>query len=402
MHIQTVSESTGRAPLRLHRAFLQKGMDSSIITLRAPANDDEKIKPQGTRAKILALIDHHMQNYLNKKNRKQFGAFSYPILGTDLSRREDIKNADVIYIHWALGGFLNFKSIRKIAKLGKPVIFFMHDMWNITGGCHHSFTCRKYTKHCSNCQMLVPQKERDRSFSEFEKKLKLYNRFNNLYFVAPSKWLYNCARESELTRQKPVYYIPNIIDHSFFKPFDKNIAKKILNIDLIEKVIAFGSVSINSPYKGWEFLKESLLLLHNDKNFASNVTILIFGNGYSKDIVESIPFKIKFMGFLRDEYSTMLSYNAADVFIAPSLADNLPTTILESLSCGTPVVGFNVGGIPDLIKNKQNGYLAKYKDAYDIYEGIKFCIQNNLKGYLPSEFDEETILQKHYKLHKMI
>jgi glycosyltransferase involved in cell wall biosynthesis len=373
-----------------------------MITLRASINDDEKIKQQGTRAKMIALLDHNIQNYLNRKNRKQFGAFSYPILGTDLSRKEEIKNADVIYIHWALGGFINFKSIREIAKLGKPVIFFMHDMWNITGGCHHSFTCQKYTEHCYNCQMLVPDRERDRSFREFEKKWKLYNGFSNLYFVAPSKWLYNCAHESELTKRKPIYYIPNIIDHSFFKPFDKIIAKKILNIDASETVIAFAAASINSPYKGWQFLKESLYLLHNDKNFASNITILIFGNGYSKDIAQSIPFKIKFMGFLRDEYSTMLSYNAADVFIAPSLADNLPTTVLESLSCGTPVVGFDVGGIPDMIKNKENGYLAKYKDAYDIYEGIKFCIQNNLKGYLPSEFDEETILEKHFNLHKMI
>ncbi|MGN6542273.1 MAG: glycosyltransferase [Ginsengibacter sp.] len=377
-------------------------MDSLMVTLRASINDDKKIKQQGAKAKIVALFDHHIQVYLNRKNRIEFGAFSYPILGADLSRRAEIKDADIIYIHWVLGGFLNFRSMRQIAKLGKPVIFFMHDMWNITGGCHHSFTCQKYTEHCYNCQMLVPEREKDRSFKEFEKKLKLYNGFNNLYFVAPSKWLYDCARQSELTRQKPIYYIPNIIDHSFFKPFDKNIAKKILNIDVSEKVIAFGSVSINSPYKGWKFLKESLYLLHNDKNFASNVTVLIFGNGHSQDIAESIPFKIKFMGFLRDEYSTMLSYNAADLFIAPSLADNLPTTILESLSCGTPVVGFDVGGIPDMIKDKENGYLAKYKDAYDIYEGIKFCLENNLKGYLPSEFDEEAILEKHCNLHKMI
>ena len=142
--------------------------------------------------------------------------------------------------------------------------------------------------------------------------------------------------------------------------------------------------------------------MYNDKNFNANITILIFGNGYSKEIAESVPFKIKFMGFLRDEYSTILAYNAADVFIAPSLADNLPTTVLESLSCGTPVVGFDVGGIPDMIKNKENGYLANYRDANDIYEGIKFCLENKLIGYTLPQFDETFIINEHLDLHKKV
>jgi glycosyltransferase involved in cell wall biosynthesis len=402
VHLQIASESTGRAPLRLHRAFLQSGINSLMVTLRRSINDDEKIKQKKFWPKVLAWLDQSIQSYLNRNNRKEFGVFSYPVFGSDVSEMPAIKNAELIYIHWALGGFLNFESINKIAKLGKPVIFFMHDMWNITGGCHHSFTCQKYTEHCYNCQMLVPDKKKDRSYREFEKKLQLYSQFNNLYFIAPSKWLYNCAREATLTQSKPIYYIPNIIDHSLFKPFEKSVAKNILNIKVSDIVIAFGSASLNSPYKGWSYLKEALDILSKDENFKHEITVLIFGNGNNKAITEAIPFKIKLMGFLRDEYSTMLSYNAADVFIAPSVADNLPTTVLESLACGTPVIGFNVGGIPDMIRDRQNGYLAKYKDAYSIYEGIKFCIQNNLKGFTPREFDEDTILKKHIDLHRFI
>jgi glycosyltransferase involved in cell wall biosynthesis len=373
-----------------------------MFTLRTSINDDEKIKQKKFWPKVVAWLDQSLQSYLNRNNRKEFGVFSYPIFGTDVSKMPAIKNAEIIYIHWALGGFLNFESINKIAKLGKPVIFFMHDMWNITGGCHHSFTCQKYTEHCNNCQMLVPDKKRDRSYIEFKKKLKLYSKFDNLYFVAPSKWLYSSAQGASLTQGKPIYYIPNVIDHSFFKPFEKSVAKKILNINVSDIVIAFGSASLNSPYKGWPYLKEALNILSKDKTFADKTTILIFGSAQNNAITEAIPFKVKFMGFLRDEYSTMLSYNAADVFIAPSIADNLPTTVLESLSCGTPVVGFDVGGIPDMIRDRQNGYLAKYKDAYSIYEGIKFCTQNNLKGFTPHEFDEDIILKKHIDLHTLI
>jgi glycosyltransferase involved in cell wall biosynthesis len=104
------------------------------------------------------------------------------------------------------------------------------------------------------------------------------------------------------------------------------------------------------------------------------------------------------MGYLGDEYSTMIVYNAADVFIVPSLADNQPTTVQESLCCGTPVVGFDVGGIPDMINHKENGYLAKYKDAEDVCNGVKYCLQYSLKGYMLPDFAPEVTIKKHLEL----
>jgi glycosyltransferase involved in cell wall biosynthesis len=399
--LQIFTESTGRAALRLHRAFLKNGIDSSMITLHRAVNDDEKIKQKGKLSSITARLDRSTQAYLNKNNIKEFGAFSYPILGSDISHLNEIRNADIIYIHWVLGGFLNLTDFEKLAKLGKPVIFFMHDMWNITGGCHHSFTCEKYKSHCFNCQVFPKQKIKDLSFKGFEKKLNLYSKYNNLYFIAPSKWLYECAKQSGLTKNKPLFHIPNIIEKDFFKPFDKTIAKKILNINPNEAVIAFGATSIDSPYKGWDYLLKALKILASEIEF-KKISVLIFGGGYKKEIAAEIPFQTIFTGYLRDEYSPVMIYNAADVFIAPSLADNLPTTILESLSCGTSVVGFNVGGIPDMIKHKENGYLAKYKDANDIAEGIKFCLNNKIKGYNLSEFDPPSILEQHKSLFRHV
>jgi glycosyltransferase involved in cell wall biosynthesis len=140
-----------------------------------------------------------------------------------------------------------------------------------------------------------------------------------------------------------------------------------------------------------------LKILSEDENFI-NITILIFGKANKEKISAEIPFKTVFTGHLGDEYSTSLVYNAADVFVAPSLADNLPTTILESLSCGTPVVGFNVGGIPDMISHKTNGYLAKYKDATDLADGIKFCLKNDIQGSTLPNFDSDLIMRKHLDL----
>lgn len=401
VHIQIFSEYTGRAALRLHRAFLNSGIDSGIITLRAAQNDDEKIKQKGRGSGAISRLNTQLESYLNKDNIKKFGAFSYPIIGSDISKMEEIKNSEIIYIHWALGGFLALSNFEQLIKLGKPVIFFMHDMWNITGGCHYSFNCEKYKNHCYDCQIFPGHKRIDRSFRGFEKKKKMYEKYDHLYFIAPSKWLYDCAKAAMLTVNKPLYHIPNLLDHSLFKPFNKRAAKEIFNINEDNRVIAFGALSLDNPYKGWSFLTSALKILSDDSDF-TDITILIFGKANKEKVSVNIPFKTVFTGHLGDEYSTSLVYNAADVFLAPSLADNLPTTILESLSCGTPVVGFDVGGIPDMISHKNNGYLAKYQDATDLAEGIKFCLKSHTRGYTLPDFDNDLIIQKHLDLMKDI
>lgn len=397
VQLQTATFSAGRAAFRLHSAFLEENIDSSILSLFIEVNDTDEMKNLRLTSRIFAFVDNKMQSYITRNNYKEFGQYSFPILGNDVSRMDQIRKADIIYLHWVQGGFLNLSNIEKLAKLGKPIIFFMHDMWSITGGCHHSFTCEKYKTACSACQMFPENTMIDWPAREFNKKLKIYSKYNNLYFVSPSKWLYNCAKESFLTRDKPVYYIPNIINNQLFKPIDKNTARHILDIDVNDTVIAFGATSVESPYKGWIYLQKALELLHKSEA-KRNISILIFGCGYNKKIADAIPFKAKFTGFLRDEYSIALVYNASNIFVTPSLADNQPTTVMESMCCGTPVVGFDVGGIPDMIEHKVNGYLAKYKDADDLANGIEFCLENNIKGKVLPTFEKSNIVNKHKEL----
>ncbi|MEP7255857.1 MAG: glycosyltransferase [Ferruginibacter sp.] len=397
VHIQYYMKASGRSALLLQNTFMGLGLKSNIVSLQ-PGIHDPNIRYLGKIPRLLSRIDDSIQAFLTKKKIKQMGSFSFPVLGSNVAKLEEVKNADIIYIHWAWKGFLNFRGLKQIARLNKPVIFFLHDMWNITGGCHHSFTCQKYkTEGCNNCPMFPAEKKNDLSFKEFRKKLRFYRKYNNLNFVAPSKWLYNCAKESLLTKDKPVFYIPNILDNNLFKPIDKTTAKQILNIDTGETVIAFGAVSLDSPYKGWVYLQKALEQLQQEGGIA-NITVLIFGSGHSQQIADAIPFKTKFMGYLSDEHATMLVYNAADVFIAPSTAEAFGYVIMESLSCGTPVVAFEVGGVPEMIKHKENGYIAKYKDANDVCNGIKFCLQNNLKGSLQPEFYTNAIIKKHLSL----
>lgn len=402
VHIQFSTESGGRAALRLQKALIQENAASGIVSLITSKHTVNNIKYLDWKAVFKSKIDSKIQAFLLRNSKKDLGSFSYPVLGTNVSKLPEVINADIIYIHWALNGLLNFKNFKQIADLKKPVIIFLHDMWAITGGCHHSFTCDKYvTEGCNSCPMLVPQHKSDLSAKEFAKKAKFYSKYNNLFFVAPSQWLYNCAKASLLTKNKPVFYIPNILDDTLFKPANKTITRQILNIGNSETVIAFGAITVTSPYKGWKYLQEALQILAADTG-GMNISVLIFGSGYNKEIAEAIPFKTTFMGYLKDEYSTSLIYNSADVFIVPSLAEAFGYVAMEALSCGTPVVGFDVGGLPDMIKHKENGYLAKYKNAADIAEGIRYCVKNNIKGSLLPSIKPSSTIQKHFDLFNSI
>lgn len=400
LHLQymTTEASPG---YRLHKAFLDAGINSSLLSLYNELDEQKNLSSLGRNSRWISKINNRTESYLKRKMTSQFGIFSYPVIGSNISGMNVVMEADVIYIHWVLNGYLSLKNIKQLVKLNKPIIFFMHDMWTITGGCHHSFGCDKYMEHCHNCKFFLGDKKNDLSTSEFKRKKKLFSTYDNVYFIAPSKWLFDCAKQSALTKEKPVFYIPNYLDDKIFKPFEKNIAKQILNFPEDEILIAFGAISIGSPYKGWKYLQKALELLAGDVNF-KNVSILIFGSGYNKEVAEALPYKTKFMGFLTNEYATNLMYNAADVFIAPSLAEVFGYVILESLRCGTPVVAFNTGGIPDLIEHKGNGYLADYENSVDLAKGIKYCIDNDVKGYALQEFEGNLIMGKHLGLIEQI
>jgi len=401
LNIQKSPKSAGGAALRLHNALNESDSDSYILTLFSDINDNERVIYPGKMSKVISWIDDRISSFMEKRRKKEYGLFSYPVLGTDVSKIRQVREADIIIIHWVQAGFFNLRSYARLADLGKPLVVVMHDMWTFTGGCHYSFSCEKYKSGCFECQVFIRKKQNDLSVRGFEHKQKLFSRFNNLYFVSPSNWLYNCAKESVLLNHKPVFHIPNIVDNQVFKPIDKRAARRLLNLNPDDKIIAFGAISIASPFKGWNYLQEALEI-YKQKTGDSGICVLIFGSGSNSRIKEKIPFTTRFTGFLKDEYSLVMLYNAADVFVTPSLADNLPTTILESLSCGTPVVGFNTGGIPEMIEHKSNGYVARYKDSEDLAEGIRFCLESNIEGKLLSQFSKQTVLSKYRDLMKNI
>ncbi len=377
LHLSTSDYSGGAsiAAFRLHKAMLKVGINSSMLVAEKTRIQDKNIhlfKPNFYVKLFKRIVTKLTSKYKVTEYNPLRGLFSKPVFSAGVACHPMIAQADIIYLHWINRDFLSIADIKKILQLGKPVYWVLHDMWAITGGCHHSFECKKYETHCGNCPNLLNPAAKDASYRLFEKKLTVFDRYDNLQIITPSKWLGECAKKSRLFSKKKIQVRPNILDTSIYKPVDQQVARSVFNLPTDKKIILFGAIegAIN-PYKGWSYLQTALQKLAENN---TNIEAFIFGSEFSQAIVDVVPFPVHFSGHLHDDQSLCMLYNAADVFVASSLADNFPNTIVESLACGTPVVGFNVGGIPDLIDHKQNGYLAHYKDSDDLAEGIRWVL----------------------------
>ncbi len=401
VQIQYATRSAGSSALRLHKAFKNNGVQSSIISLQKDEVAEDGIEYLGMKARLIAMLDTKIQNLTRKKIRKGSGLFSYPVYGSDVSKMTIIREADIIYVHWVLNGFMSLKSIEKLARLNKPLVIVMHDMWHITGGCHYSLACANYKSGCLICPAFLNPGVTNKTKKEHRLKKRLYDKYNNLYFISPSQWLMDCAKGSTISTNKKIFKSPNYLDDTIYKKIDKNIARQVLNIESNVTIICFGAMSVKDTYKGLAYLEKALELLSN-RDSKTKIELLIFGKAGTDIFANRLPYKVHVLGYLKDEYSAVLAYNAADVFVAPSVADNLPTTVLESLSCGTPVAAFDTGGIREMIDHKENGYLAQYKNAEDLAEGILFCIDSKLNGYTLPSFKPVTVLSNYIEIQNKL
>lgn len=371
IHISTYDKVGGAAiaAFRLHSAMLQKGFDSQMFVLHSFDSFSPKVfKIEKPKQRLWGrLFPFHESHRL--KNYHPNYLFSTGTRGVDISNHHLIRSADAIYIHW-INDLLSVSNIQKLLDLNKPVFWFMHDMWPLTGGCHHSFDCSRYTELCGRCSCLNSGQETDVSSEIHQLKIESFSRYSNLYAITPSKWLEKCCKESILFKNREVYVVPNLIDTTVFKPIDKKVAREMFNFPLNKKLILFGAnAGVDNIYKGWKYLKEALLCLS-----LNDYEMVVFGSSYNSSIEEALPCKIHFMGHLYDTTTLAMLYNAVNVYVTPSLAESFGQTIVEAMACSTPVTAFDVGAIPELIEHQKTGYLAKCKDYQDLAIGIQWCL----------------------------
>lgn len=390
LHIQTSMTPAGNAAYRLHLAMRQADIDSYIMTYK-PVIKRNYVSFLSISKKV--LISKAVTK-LFQKSTKDFlrpNSYSYslpPYLSKGIADTPQVKDADVIYLHWICGGFLSLKDIEELAQTEKPIFFFMHDMWTLTGGCHHSFSCDRYKSGCENCPMFLSHKEIPVGLNK--KKKNLFERYDNLFFISPSKWMANCAKQSSILKNKPVYVIPNVVDEKIFKPLSKDIARKILNLPLDKKIIAFGCQATSNPFKGWSYLRDAI-----NKLDIKDIHVVVYGSDYTESTAKQIKYPITFMGAILDEYVLSLIDSASDVFVSPSLAESFGLTFLENLLCGTPVVGFNNTAVPEIVSTGMTGYLAKNKDVDDLCYGIKSLLNSQMIPALDKPYSSAEVVKLH-------
>lgn len=376
IHINATDAGGGAAiaAFRHCEAMRKAGLDAEMLVLNHTKRGIpfiHSILPNKKWAKIRTVLMYQIMNLLLKPFHP-WGVFSFPVFSVSIANHSLLKEADLIYIHWVAGSMLSTREIERILKLGKPVRWYMHDMNPITGGCHYAMDCERYKIGCKDCPFLRSHPlGLDLASKQYKLRMKHWSKYSNLEAYTPSAWLGHCVKESALWKGHKVTVFPNVFDLKKFRMFDSLMARELLGVKTERKLILFGAVSVDSEYKGWKYMQEALNLL-DSKHYEA----LVFGEENPR-LKRDLNISCHFVGFLHDEYSLILAYNAADVFVSASLADNYPNVVMEAMACGLPCVGFNIGGLADQIQHKVTGYLAEPKNSASLAEGIKFVCESS-------------------------
>jgi len=404
MKVIHLSNTDSGGAIELHAAMLENGYDSSMLVAKHDLGYVDNIFLVGWYNKIKSVISNLIcKKILGKMNSAQ-GMYSFPIFGASVSKHFLVKDADIIYLHFvAHSSFLTISEIGRILKLGKPVIFITRDMWPITGGCHTFLDCLQYTGYCLKCPCFKTKGILNFAFIEQKRKMHIYKSHSNLYFVGISNWNTNVINKSKVLMDRSVTTIQNCIDTSIFKPSNKIEARKLLNLPIDKFIIGFGARDINNIHKGGKYLSEALELLVNECQ--TDFIIATFGNHKENSYINEKIDQFN-IGHLKDRYSMTLFYNAVDVYVNPTLFEAFGNTAAESMACGTPVVGFSIGGLKDIVDHKINGYLAEPKNIVDLKYGITQFIarsnevelQNSCRKKILANFSRKIIFDKHNQL----
>jgi glycosyltransferase involved in cell wall biosynthesis len=414
VHLNTYEGNggAGRACLRLDKALRDHGADSSVMVFMQ-FNESSKTGTfsKNPFQKARAIFNIIAERYLVMLFVRALKTpFSLQWFGRSVIKHPAVKDADIIHLHWINHGFLSPKFLAQLDELEKPVVWTFHDSNAFTGGCHVRYSCEHYHKECGFCPLLRNSHKEDISHKTWSRKKKAYSALN-CHIVAPSQWMANSVKLSSLMGFREVSVIPNTIETSVFKPYNKTEAKAILKIAAGKFVLMSGFMpSKNDKHKGTSYLIAALNDLASRPDvIKEDIELVIFGN---KDVegMPEFPFKTTFLGTISNDEHLAKCYSAADVFITASLEDNLPNTVMEALSCATPVVAFNTGGIPDMVRHLENGYIAEYENSEDLATGIEWLykdeqapeIQKEARRSILMRFSEAVIAEKHLELYQSL
>ena len=394
------------ACLRLAKALIKSSVRVDMLVMSKSANDDfvTSLSEEGKYRKLKYRLNFYLERlqiFLNNGFRRDdLFAVSSASFGDDISEHPSVVSADVIHLHWINQGFISSDGLKKLLHLGKPIVWTMHDMWPLTGGCHHSDECMRFMEDCGKCNLLHSDNEKDLSAKMLSKKRSIYTH-GSINFVGCSEWIKNKTSKGSLARGHNFLSIPNPIDINLFKAVEKNVARQSLGLPIDKKLVLFGAAIASDKRKGIDLLIEACR--HLTKR--DELEFVVFGQ--IKDGFD-LGFKTHYMGYVNSQTTMISLYSSADLFVTPSLQDNLPNVIMEAMACNTPCVGFEIGGIPEMIVHRQNGYLAKTADSYDLAECIEYVLERSQslgeasRLYVENNYRECVIAERYMDLYSSI
>lgn len=413
--ILSSSDSSGGAAIasyRLHQALLKSGIDSNMLVRHKRKTDntiqainqynyytDKEVHPRFAIEKMLFVP--------YEKSKKERFTFSTNQFGFEVSKHPLVQNADIIHLHWINNSYISLSGLTKLLSLNKPVVWTLHDMWPFTGGCHYSGDCLNYQSKCNYCPQIKNPSANDLSARIFEKKEAIYKN-KDITAISCSKWLAEIANNSSLFKNFNITDIANPIDQTVFYPFDKLKARRELNLKEGKIYLLFAAGNIFDERKGIRYLIEALEILSLSNDIVNNLELLVMGKAdHNFEKYFSIP--VNYLGQVSGNENLCRIFNAADAFLLPSQQDNLPNTIMESLACGTPVIAFKTGGIPEMVEHKTTGYLAEEKSPSSLADGINWLVKFNNKGiqktcidFVTNNYSEKLISEKYIQVYKKL
>lgn len=376
------------ASYRLHKGLRSLGVDSMMLVDKLTQPEEHIIGPSGNLNKLTARLSPKLDRIPGRFSALPLDRLSSSWLPDRLYNRVNALHPDILNLHWMNDGFMRIETLPRFRQ---PIVWTLHDMWPFAGGEHYVGESIRYKEGYTAQNRPAAETGLDVNRWVWQRKRKSWSKMTNLVLAAPSRWMADCARESALFGHFRIDVLPNGIDHERFLPMDHAVARRILGLPEDKKLILYGAGSATSDKrKGFHLLVDALKGLETRVN-PLDYELVVFGSSSGDN---SFEMKTHYLGNLHDEISMALVYAAADVFVAPSLEDNLPNTVLESLSCGTPVVAFNIGGIPDMVSHEKNGFLASPFDPVELTLGLLWVLEDEPRWKALAEEARSTVVGK--------
>jgi glycosyltransferase involved in cell wall biosynthesis len=387
LHINTRFSGGGAAVAsnRLHEGLKKAGCKSKfMVGVSSGELEEVQVVPYDWKSRWLhRLLPLTGLNYLEYQ-----GSFKIP-------KTYFFKEADIINLHNLHRDFFSYLSLPLLTS-NKPAVWTLHDMWSFTGHCAYSFDCNRWKVGCGNCPYLntYPAVRRDATRWEWKLKNRTYSR-SNITIIVASNWLESKARKSVLAKYFSIIRIPHGIDSNTYFPIEKKLSRVVLNIPNDKIVLMFSAMSVSDHRKGGDLLIK--ILKGIPKSLKSNMALLILGEG-GKAYGDMVDMEVLPLGYVGGDPLKVICYSAADIYLFPTRADIWSLVVQESMACGTPCIGFDVGGVSDLIRPGINGSLAPAEDINTFRDLVIELAEDHKKRCEMGSKCREIVL-KEYDIH---